>query len=113
METVTSLTATVTCIGMEKALAEAGRSLILLSSTSKFSYICDKLKMSSPRITMDGIFENLIVLDSPAHAISVGNNAPLLIQNVTIDNSAGDNGNLGHNTDVCHLISRTFHVIYS
>jgi len=64
---------------------------------------------------MDGTFEDLTVLNSPAHAISVSSKAPLLIQGVTIDNSAGDNGNLGHNTDVCspHLISGSFHVIYS
>ena len=52
---------------------------------------------------MDGTFENLTVLNSPAHAISISNKAPLLIQGVTVDDSAGDNGNLGHNTDVCLL----------
>ena len=109
METVTSLMPMGTGIGMERVLAEAGRSLILSSSTSKVSYICDKLKMqSSPRVAMDGTFENLIVLNSPAHAISVDNNAPLLIRGVTIDNSAGDNGNLGHNTDVCLPHLRNF-----
>jgi Glycosyl hydrolases family 28 len=50
---------------------------------------------------MDGTFENLTVLNSPVQAVSVGNNAPLLIRGITIDNSAGDNGDLGHNTDVC------------
>lgn len=50
---------------------------------------------------MDGTLENLTVLNSPAHAISVANKAALTIQGVTVDNSAGDYSALGYNTDVC------------
>lgn len=48
---------------------------------------------------MSGTFEDVTVLNSPAQAISVGNDAALLINSVTVDNSAGDTGSLGHNTD--------------
>ncbi|KZP09160.1 glycoside hydrolase family 28 protein [Athelia psychrophila] len=44
-----------------------------------------------------GTFENLVVLNSPAQAVSVGNTAALTITNVKVDNSAGTS--LGHNTD--------------
>lgn len=40
------------------------------------------------------------MLNSPAQAISLGNSAALLITGLTVDNSAGDAGALGHNTDV-------------
>ncbi|KAF7977566.1 hypothetical protein HWV62_3370 [Athelia sp. TMB] len=44
-----------------------------------------------------GTFENLVVLNSPAQAVSVGNTAALTVTNVKVDNSAGTA--LGHNTD--------------
>lgn len=46
-----------------------------------------------------GTFEAVTVLNSPAQAISVGTTGKTLIQSVTVDNSAGDAGALGHNTD--------------
>lgn len=48
---------------------------------------------------MSGAFEDVTVLNSPVQAISVGNVGALVIDSVTIDNSAGDVDNLGHNTD--------------
>lgn len=56
------------------------------------------------RVLISGTLENLTVLNSPAHAISVGNSAALTITGVTVDNSAGDSGALGHNTDVSILL---------
>ncbi|KAJ7359478.1 polygalacturonase [Mycena albidolilacea] len=47
-----------------------------------------------------GTFEDVTVLNSPAQAISVGTTGgAAIIQGVTVDNSAGDAGALGHNTD--------------
>ncbi|KAJ7238747.1 polygalacturonase [Mycena haematopus] len=47
-----------------------------------------------------GTFEDVTVLNSPAQAISVGTTGgTAIIQSVTVDNSAGDAGSLGHNTD--------------
>ncbi|KAK7063550.1 glycoside hydrolase family 28 protein [Favolaschia claudopus] len=47
-----------------------------------------------------GTFEDVTVLNSPAQAISVGTTGgKAIIQGVTVDNSAGDAGALGHNTD--------------
>lgn len=57
------------------------------------------------RVKISGTLENLTVLNSPAQAISLGNSAALLITGVTVDNSAGDTGALGHNTDVRSLFS--------
>ncbi|KAJ7696803.1 polygalacturonase [Mycena rosella] len=39
------------------------------------------------------------VLNSPAQAISVGTTGTTVISGITVDNSAGDAGALGHNTD--------------
>ncbi|CAK5265954.1 unnamed protein product [Mycena citricolor] len=44
-----------------------------------------------------GTFSSVTVLNSPAQAISVGTTATSTIEQVTVDNSAGDS--LGHNTD--------------
>ncbi|KIM89422.1 glycoside hydrolase family 28 protein [Piloderma croceum F 1598] len=44
-----------------------------------------------------GAFKCVTILNSPAHAISVGNSAPMTVSNVTIDDSAGTS--LGGNTD--------------
>lgn len=57
------------------------------------------------RVKISGTLENLTVLNSPAQAISLGNSAALLITGVTVDNSAGDSGALGHNTDVRNMFS--------
>ncbi|KAJ6601040.1 polygalacturonase [Mycena vulgaris] len=46
-----------------------------------------------------GTFEDVTVLNSPAQAISVGTTATTTISGITVDNSAGDAGALGHNTD--------------
>ncbi|KAJ6601041.1 polygalacturonase [Mycena vulgaris] len=46
-----------------------------------------------------GTFEDVTVLNSPAQAISVGTTAATTISGITVDNSAGDAGALGHNTD--------------
>nr|BAI81982.1 endopolygalacturonase 3 precursor [Chondrostereum purpureum] len=47
-----------------------------------------------------GNYSNFEVLNSPAHAISVGpSTGSMVFDTVTVDNSAGDAGNLGHNTD--------------
>ncbi|KAJ7858544.1 polygalacturonase [Mycena olivaceomarginata] len=47
-----------------------------------------------------GTFEDVTILNSPAQAISVGTTGgAAIIQGITVDNSAGDAGALGHNTD--------------
>ncbi|KAJ7902522.1 polygalacturonase [Mycena olivaceomarginata] len=47
-----------------------------------------------------GTFEDVTVLNSPAQAVSVGTTGgAAIISGVTVDNSAGDAGALGHNTD--------------
>ncbi|KAJ7144773.1 polygalacturonase [Mycena crocata] len=47
-----------------------------------------------------GTFEDVTVLNSPAQAVSVGTTGgAAIIQGITVDNSAGDAGALGHNTD--------------
>ncbi|EIM87418.1 polygalacturonase [Stereum hirsutum FP-91666 SS1] len=51
------------------------------------------------KIKGSGTFENFEILNSPAQAISVGTTAKSTISSVTVDNSAGDSGALGHNTD--------------
>ncbi|KDR69429.1 hypothetical protein GALMADRAFT_230660 [Galerina marginata CBS 339.88] len=58
------------------------------------------------KIKMSGTFENVKVVNSPAHTYSVSNPAPLVMTGLTIDNSQGDLPNAnsggiaaGHNTD--------------
>ncbi|EPT02953.1 hypothetical protein FOMPIDRAFT_159821 [Fomitopsis schrenkii] len=51
------------------------------------------------KIKASGTFENFIVLNTPAQAISVGNDDPLTISDVTVNNLAGNTDSLGHNTD--------------
>ncbi|KAJ7146493.1 polygalacturonase [Mycena epipterygia] len=46
-----------------------------------------------------GTFEDVTVLNSPAQAISVGTTGTTVISGVTVDNSAGNAGGLGANTD--------------
>nr|GAT56944.1 polygalacturonase [Mycena chlorophos] len=46
-----------------------------------------------------GTFKDVTVLNSPAQAISVGTTSTTVIESVTVDNSAGNAGSLGHNTD--------------
>nr|AAF68401.1 endopolygalacturonase [Chondrostereum purpureum] len=46
-----------------------------------------------------GQYSSFTVLNSPAQAISIGNSDGLTFDTVTVDNSAGDSGSLGHNTD--------------
>ncbi|KAF8302571.1 polygalacturonase [Clavulina sp. PMI_390] len=51
------------------------------------------------KVKISGTFEDVTILNSPAQAISLGNDAALLVHGVNVDNSAGDAGALGHNTD--------------
>ncbi|PCH33713.1 glycoside hydrolase family 28 protein [Wolfiporia cocos MD-104 SS10] len=51
------------------------------------------------KIKASGLFEEFTVLNTPAQAISVGNDAALTISKVTVNNKAGDTDSLGHNTD--------------
>ncbi|CCL99495.1 uncharacterized protein FIBRA_01513 [Fibroporia radiculosa] len=51
------------------------------------------------KIEASGSFENFIVLNTPAQAISVNNNDPLTIKDVTVNNLAGNTDSLGANTD--------------
>ncbi|KAK0210921.1 glycoside hydrolase family 28 protein [Desarmillaria ectypa] len=46
-----------------------------------------------------GTYSDFTVLNSPAQAVSIGSSNGLTFNNITIDNSAGDTNNLGHNTD--------------
>ena len=47
-----------------------------------------------------GTFSDFTVKNSPAQAISVGTTGgSAVFDSVTVDNSAGDAGDLGHNTD--------------
>ncbi|KAL1711188.1 glycoside hydrolase family 28 protein [Schizophyllum commune] len=46
-----------------------------------------------------GTYSDFTVLNSPAQAVSIGNSDGLTFDGITIDNSAGDEGELGHNTD--------------
>ncbi|KAJ7871154.1 polygalacturonase [Mycena olivaceomarginata] len=47
-----------------------------------------------------GTFKDVTVLNSPAQAVSVGTTGgAAIIEAITVDNSAGDAGALGHNTD--------------
>ncbi|KAF8307183.1 polygalacturonase [Clavulina sp. PMI_390] len=49
------------------------------------------------KVKISGTFEDVTILNSPAQAVSVGNDAALLIHGVNVDNSAG--ASLGANTD--------------
>jgi len=44
-----------------------------------------------------GTFKNVTVLNSPTHAVVLGNTAPMTVSGVIVDDSAGDS--LGRNTD--------------
>ncbi|TRM56152.1 glycoside hydrolase family 28 protein [Schizophyllum amplum] len=46
-----------------------------------------------------GTYSDFTVLNSPAQAVSIGNSDGLTFDGITIDNSAGDEDELGHNTD--------------
>jgi galacturan 1,4-alpha-galacturonidase len=58
------------------------------------------------KVKISGTFENVKVVNSPGRVFSIGNSAPLLLSDLTIDNSQGDAPNAqsgglpaGHNTD--------------
>uniref|UniRef100_A0A0W0GC44 endo-polygalacturonase n=1 Tax=Moniliophthora roreri TaxID=221103 RepID=A0A0W0GC44_MONRR len=58
------------------------------------------------RIKISGVYQDVIVVNSPARTYSVSNPGPLLMTSLTIDNSLGDEPNdqsngepAGHNTD--------------
>ncbi|KAK7045558.1 hypothetical protein VNI00_007390 [Paramarasmius palmivorus] len=58
------------------------------------------------KIKISGVYQDVVVLNSPARVYSVSNPAPLLMTSLTIDNSLGDQPNdksdgkaAGHNTD--------------
>jgi galacturan 1,4-alpha-galacturonidase len=44
-----------------------------------------------------GLFEDVTILNSPTHAFTIHNTAPITVTGVNVDNSAG--ASLGHNTD--------------
>ncbi|KAG7447909.1 glycoside hydrolase family 28 protein [Guyanagaster necrorhizus] len=46
-----------------------------------------------------GTYSDFTVLNTPAQAISIGNSDGLTFDSITVDNSAGDTDDLGHNTD--------------
>ncbi|KAK0232921.1 glycoside hydrolase family 28 protein [Armillaria fumosa] len=46
-----------------------------------------------------GTYSDFTVLNTPAQAVSIGNSDGLTFTSITVDNSAGDVGDLGHNTD--------------
>ncbi|KAL7413131.1 glycoside hydrolase [Mrakia frigida] len=68
----------------------------------------DKPKFIS--VTMSGTFQNLYIKNTPRHVFSIGNTAALLITDVHIDNTAGNQlsggKTRGHNTD-CFDVSAT------
>ncbi|KAK7026803.1 hypothetical protein VNI00_015461 [Paramarasmius palmivorus] len=58
------------------------------------------------KIEISGIYQEVVILNSPARAYSVDGSDPLLMTSLTVDNSAGDKANsnsdgkaAGHNTD--------------
>ncbi|KAL7410346.1 glycosyl hydrolases family 28-domain-containing protein [Mrakia frigida] len=72
-------------------------------------------------VTMSGVFQDLKVRSSPRHVFSIGNSLPLLMQRITVDNSAGNELMLlpgstdtylpaGHNSD-CFDVSATGTII--
>lgn len=84
------------------ALSFAPKSQLVLTERHQPQFL--KLKHS-------GTFSNLKVLNAPRQVFSIGSNsAQLIIDSVTIDNSAGDElsggKTLGHNTD-CFDVSAT------
>ncbi|KAK0463966.1 glycoside hydrolase family 28 protein [Desarmillaria tabescens] len=46
-----------------------------------------------------GTYSDFTVLNTPAQAVSIGNSDGLTFDSITVDNSAGDTNELGHNTD--------------
>ncbi|KAK0452727.1 pectin lyase fold/virulence factor [Desarmillaria tabescens] len=46
-----------------------------------------------------GTYSDFTVLNSPAQAISISNSDGLIFDSITVDNSDGDDDDLGHNTD--------------
>ena len=52
------------------------------------------------KFTGYGTFDDFVVKNSPAHAISVGTSGGAAVfSNVLVDNADGDKNDLGHNTD--------------
>lgn len=109
METVTRSMAMAPSTGMDWEQTEVLRNLILSSSKSTptfFRFFFPATHdISARRVKISGTFEDVTILNSPAQAISLGNSAALVIDSVTVDNSAGDAGALGHNTDVSVALS--------
>jgi polygalacturonase len=48
---------------------------------------------------IDSTITNLHIQNTPVQAVSINGASGLTITDMTIDNSAGDAGSLGHNTD--------------
>ncbi|WWC68427.1 uncharacterized protein I206_102354 [Kwoniella pini CBS 10737] len=70
-----------------------------------------KTKPKMMKLKMSGVFSDLIVLNAPVQAFSVGNKEALKITGVTVDDRAGDElgsdgKTLGHNSD-CFDVSAT------
>lgn len=72
---------------------------IPFSSTSPSNHILLTIHDLVYRLKGYGTFEDFTVLNSPAQAISIGTTDTSVISSVTVDNSAGDTDDLGHNTD--------------
>ncbi|SCV71584.1 BQ2448_3172 [Microbotryum intermedium] len=50
-------------------------------------------------IIATGVFRDLVILNTPAQAVSIQNDGALLVKNIIIDDSAGDSGGMACNTD--------------
>ncbi|SCZ89111.1 BZ3500_MvSof-1268-A1-R1_Chr1-1g00963 [Microbotryum saponariae] len=67
---------------------------------------CGKQKPSPTlHILGSGVVQDLVILNTPAQAVSIQNSEPLLVRNVLVDNRAGDA--LGRNTDGFGVSSST------
>ncbi|KAJ7146498.1 pectin lyase fold/virulence factor [Mycena epipterygia] len=78
--------------GETVTIAAAAGAVVTMTGDITFSQTNGKFKGS-------GIFEDVTILNSPAQAVSVGTTGPTTIRSVMVDDSAGNIGNLGHNTD--------------
>ncbi|EEB89725.1 hypothetical protein MPER_12145 [Moniliophthora perniciosa FA553] len=72
----------------------------------KYVVESSELSQNIDRIKISGVYQDVVVVNSPARTYSVSNPGPLLITSLTIDNSLGDEPNdqsngepAGHNTD--------------
>ncbi|KAF7856819.1 hypothetical protein EAF04_009582 [Stromatinia cepivora] len=66
-----------------------------------------KPKFFSAQNLISSTIENIYILNPPVQVFSIDNANSLIINNVTINASAGDSGSLGHNTDGFDIGSST------